>query len=117
MPSRLLKECYITVILYGCEIWRLTLREKHRLKAFQNRVLRRIFKPTGEEVTGGGSALFKEGFHDLYISPNIIGEIKPRTMRWTEYMTRMGHTRNAYKILILKERDYLGDLGIDGRII
>jgi hypothetical protein len=64
------------VVLYGCETWSLTLREEHRLTVFQSRVLRRIFGPKRDEVTGDWKKLHK--LHNLYFSPNIIRMIKLR---------------------------------------
>jgi len=64
--------------LYGCETWSLTLRGEHRLKVFENRVLRRIFGPKRDKVTGECRKLHNEEFNDLYISPNIIQVIKSR---------------------------------------
>jgi hypothetical protein len=60
------------VVLYGCETWSLTLREEHRLRVFEDRVLRRIFGPKRDEVTGGWRKLHNEELHNLYSSPNII---------------------------------------------
>jgi hypothetical protein len=62
--------------LYGCETWSLTLREEHRLRVFENRVLRRIFEQKMDEVTGEWRKLYNEGLHILYSSPNIIRQIK-----------------------------------------
>jgi hypothetical protein len=59
------------VVLYGCETWSLTLREEHRLRAFENRALRRIFGPKIDEVTGDWRKLHNEELHNLYSSPNI----------------------------------------------
>jgi hypothetical protein len=64
-----------------CETWPLTLREEHRLRVFENRVLRRIFGPKRDEVTGGCRKLHNEEFHSLYSSPSIIRMIKSRRMR------------------------------------
>jgi hypothetical protein len=69
------------VVLYGCEILSLTLREEHRLRVFENRVLRRIFVPKRGEVTGGWRKLHNEGLHDLYSSTVIIN--KSKKIRWT----------------------------------
>jgi hypothetical protein len=90
------------MVLYGCETWSLTLREEHRLGVFENRVLRRIFGPKGDEVTGEWRKLHNEELHDLYSSPSIIRIIKARRMRWVEHVTRMGEKRNAYRLLVGK---------------
>ena len=72
----------LPVVLYGCETWSLTLREEHRLRVFQNRVLRRIFGPKRDGVTGQWRKLHNEELNDLYCSPNIFRVIKSRRMRW-----------------------------------
>jgi hypothetical protein len=72
------------VVLYGCETWSPTLREEHRLRVFENRVLRRIVGPKRDEVTGGWKRLHNEELHNLYCSPGIIRMIKSRRMRWAE---------------------------------
>jgi hypothetical protein len=64
------------VVLYGCETWSLTLREEHRLRVFENRVLRRIFGPKRDEMTGEWRKLHNEELRDLYSSPSIIRIIK-----------------------------------------
>jgi hypothetical protein len=69
------------VVLNGCEIWSQTLREEHRLRIFRNRVLRRMFGPKRDEVTGGWRKLHNEELHNLYSSPSIIRMIKSRRMR------------------------------------
>jgi hypothetical protein len=69
------------VVLYGCETWSLTLREEHRLKAFEKKVLRRIFGPKRDEVTGGWRKLHNEELLNLYSSPSIIKMIKSRRIR------------------------------------
>jgi hypothetical protein len=68
----------LPVVLYGCETWSLTLREEQRLRVFENRVLRRIFRPKRDEVTGEWRRVHKEELNDLYSSPNIIRVIKLR---------------------------------------
>jgi hypothetical protein len=62
----------IFYVSYGCETWSVTLREEHRLRVFENRVLRRIFGPKRDEVTGDWRRLHNEELNDLYSSPNII---------------------------------------------
>jgi hypothetical protein len=64
------------VVLYGCETWSLTLREEHRLRVFENRVLRGIFGLKRDGVIGGWRTLHNEELHDLYCSPSIIRIIK-----------------------------------------
>jgi hypothetical protein len=73
---------------HGCETWSLILREEHRLRVFENRVLRRIFGPRRDEVTGEWRKLHNE--EHLYSSPSIIGIIKSRRMRWAGHVTRVG---------------------------
>jgi hypothetical protein len=90
------------VVLYGCEAWSLTLREEHRLKVFESRVLRRIFGAKRYEVTGQCRKLHNGELHNLYSSPDIIRQIKSRRMRWTEHVARMGEGRNAYRVLVGK---------------
>jgi len=68
----------LPVVLYGCETWSLTLREEHRLRVFENRVLRRIFGPERDEVTGEWKKLLNEELNNLYSLPNIVRVIKSR---------------------------------------
>jgi hypothetical protein len=70
------------VVLYGHGSWALILREEHRLRVFENRVLRRIFGLKRDEVTGGWGKLHNEEFHDLYSSRSIIIMIKSMRMGW-----------------------------------
>ena len=72
----------LPIVLYGCETWSLTLREEHRLRVFENRVLRRIFGPKRDGVTAEWRKLHYEELNDLYSSPNIVRVIKSRRMRW-----------------------------------
>jgi hypothetical protein len=69
---------------------------------FENRVLRRIFGPKRDDVTGDWRKLHNEELHNLYSSPNIIRMIKSRRMRWVWHVARIGATRNAYRILVRK---------------
>jgi hypothetical protein len=68
------------VVLYTCETWSFTLREEHRLRVFENRVLRRIFRPKMEEMAGGWRRLHNEDLNNLYTSLNIIWVIKSGRM-------------------------------------
>jgi hypothetical protein len=69
---RIHKIIILHVVLYGCETWSLTLREEHRLRVFENRVLKIIFGPKRDEVTGGWRKLHNEELHSLYSSPSIV---------------------------------------------
>jgi hypothetical protein len=73
---KIYRSVILPVVLYGCETWSLTLREEHRLRVFENRMLRRIFGSKRNEETGEWSRLHKEELHDLYSTPNIIRMIK-----------------------------------------
>jgi hypothetical protein len=79
---------------------------------FENRVLRRIFGPKRDEVTGGWRKLHNEERHSLYSSPSIIRMIKPGRMRRTGHVARMGTKRNTYRILVGKSHQH-----VCGRII
>jgi hypothetical protein len=96
----ILRRIILPVVLYWCETWSLTVREEHRLRVFENRVVRRMFGPKRDEVTGGWRNLHNEELHNLYPSPSIIRMIKPRRMRWAGHVARMGEKRNAYRILL-----------------
>jgi hypothetical protein len=91
----------LPVVLYGCETWYLTLREEHRLRVFENRVLRRIFGPKRDKVTGGWRKLHNEELN-FCSSPSVIRMIKERRLRWAGHVAGMGKTRNAYRILVGK---------------
>jgi hypothetical protein len=88
------------VVLYGYETSP-NLREEHRLRAFENGVLRRIFGPKRDEVTRGLRKLHNEELHNLYYSPTIR-MIKSRRMRWAGHVARMGAKKNVYSILVGK---------------
>ena len=79
-----------------------TLREEHRLRLFENRVLRRIFGPKRDEVTGERRKLHNEKLNDLYSSPNIVRVIKSRRMRWTGNVARMGEAGGVCRLLVGK---------------
>jgi len=90
------------VFLYGCETWSLTLREERWLRVFENRVLRRIFGPKRDEVTGEWRKLHNEELNDLYCSHNIVRMIKSRRMRWARHVARMGERKSIYRVLVGK---------------
>jgi hypothetical protein len=74
------------------------LRKEHRLRVFENRVLRRIFGPKRDEVR----KLHSEELHNLYSTPDIIRQVKSRRMRWARHVARIGGERNMYKVLVEK---------------
>jgi hypothetical protein len=69
---KIYKTIILPVVLYGYETWSLTVREGHKLRVFENRVLRRIFRPKRDGVTGGWRKLYNEKLHNLNSSTNII---------------------------------------------
>jgi len=124
LPSKNLKvKIYRTIILpvvfYGCETWSLTLWGEHRLRKLENWVLRKIFVPRRDEVTGEWRRLHNEELNDLYSSPNIMRVIKSRRMRSAGHVARMGEERGFIGSCWgnRREGDHWGDLGVDGRII
>jgi hypothetical protein len=86
--------------LYEYETWFFTLRGEHRFRVFENRVLRRMFGPKREEVTGDWRKLHNEELHDMYASPNIIRMVKSRWMKCAGHVARIGEILNAYDILV-----------------
>src|SRR5215475_14248253 len=92
----------LLVVLYGCETWALTLREERRLRVFENRVLRRVFGPKRDEVTGEWRKLHNEELNDLYSLPNIVGVVKSRRMGWAGHVARMGEERGVHRVLVGK---------------
>jgi hypothetical protein len=82
-------------------------------------VLRRIFEPKRDEVTGEWKKLHNEELHDQYSSPNIVRVIKSGRMRWTDHVARMGRRQACIGFWCgnLRERDHWGNPGVDGRII
>jgi len=78
------------------------LREERRLRVFENRVLRRVFGPKRDEVTGKWRKLHNEELRDLYSLPNIVRMVKSRRMRWTGHVARMGEGRGVHRVLVGK---------------
>jgi len=109
----------LPVILYGCETRPLTLREGRRLRVFDSRVQRGIFRPKRNGVTGEWRKLHEEQRNDLYCSPNIIRVMRSRRMKWKEHVVCMGSRRGEYRVLVGKPegQNHLEDPGVDRRII
>ena len=104
--GRIIMKIYRTIILpvvlYGCETCSLTLREEHRLRVLENRVLRRIFGSKRDGVTGEWRKLHNEELNDLYCSPSIVRLIKSGRMRWAGHVARMEEGRVVHKVLVGK---------------
>jgi hypothetical protein len=115
---KIYKTKILPVVLYGCETWSLTLSGEHRLRVFENRVLRRIFGPRRDEATGEWRKLHNEELNNLYSSPDIIRQVKSRRMRWAGHVVHMGEERKVYIVLAGKPevKNRLEEQGIVGRI-
>ncbi|KAJ4435464.1 hypothetical protein ANN_18080 [Periplaneta americana] len=90
LKVRIYKTVILPIVLYGCETWTLTLREEHRLRVIENKVLRKIFGAKRDEVIGEWRKLHNTELHALYSSPDIIRNIKSRRLRWAGHVARMG---------------------------
>jgi hypothetical protein len=95
----------LPVVLYGCETWSLPLREEGRLRVFENRMLKRVFGPKRDEVTGEWRKLHKEELSDLYPLPNIVRMVKSRRMRWAGHVALMGEGRGVNRVLVEKPEE------------
>ena len=102
LKIKIYRTIILPVVLYGCKAWSLTLREERKLRVLQNTVLRRIFGPRRDEVTGEWRRLHNEELNDLYSSPNIVQVIKSRRTRWAGHVARMGEERRVYRDLVGK---------------
>jgi len=106
LPKNITNKIYSTIILpvifNGCETWLLTLREEHRLKMFENKVLRRICGLKRDEVREERRSLGNEEHNDLYSSLNITPAIKSRSMRWVGHVESVGKRRGVYRISVVR---------------
>jgi hypothetical protein len=94
------KTIILPVVLYRCKTWSLTLREEDRLRAFDDRVLRRIFGPKRDEGMRELRKLYNVELHNLNSSPNIIRQIKSSIMRLARHVAYMGKGRKLYMVLV-----------------
>jgi len=102
LKVKIYRNIILPVVLYGCETWSMTLRGEHRLRVFDNRVLRRVFGPKRDEVPGEWRKLHNEELSDLYSLHNIMRVVKPRRIRWAGHVARMGEGRGVHRVLMGK---------------
>jgi len=102
LKIKIYRTIVLPVVLYRCETWSLTLQQERKLRVFENIVLRRIFGPWRDEVTGEWMRVHNEELNDLYSSPNIVRVIKSRRMGWAGHVARMGEVRGVYRVLVGK---------------
>jgi hypothetical protein len=103
LKIKIYKTAVLPLVLYGCKTWSVILREEHRLRAFENRVLRRMCGPKREEDRSR-SKLHNDELHTLYSSPNIVRVIKSRKMRWVGHVVHMGEGRGVYRVLVRRPK-------------
>jgi hypothetical protein len=99
LKIKIYKTVILPVVLHGCETWSLAWGEEHRLRVFENTVLRKIFGPKREE-DGSWRKLHNDELHDLYSLPNVVRVFKSRRMRWAGHVACMGKGRGAYRVLV-----------------
>jgi hypothetical protein len=100
LKVKICKTIILPFVLYGCETWSVTLREEHRLRMFENSVMRRMFGPKRDEVMGEWRKLHSRELHNLYSSPNIIRQSKSRGVRWAGNVACMGEGRKVCRVLV-----------------
>jgi hypothetical protein len=119
LPRGLKVKVYKTIIqlvvLYGCETWSLTLREEHRLRVFENRVLRKMFGPKRDDIMGEWRKLRNGELRNWYSSADIIREMKSRRMKQAGLVAHMKEGGTMYRVWweSLKEKDHLKDQDVD----
>jgi hypothetical protein len=100
LKIKIYKTVILPVLLYGCENWSFTLREEHRLRVFENRVLRRIYVPKRDD-DGSWRKWHDDELHSLYSSLNVDRVIKSRRLRWAGHVACMGEGRGVYGVLVV----------------
>jgi hypothetical protein len=103
LKIKIYKTVNLPVVLYGCKTWSLILREEHKLRDSENRVLRRIFGPKREEDRSW-TKLHNDELYCLYSSPNIVRAIKSRRMRWAGHLACMEDGRGVHRVLVGKHK-------------
>jgi len=102
LKIKIYRTIILPVVLYGCEIWSLTMREECGLRVSEDRTLRRIFGPKRDEVKMEWRKLHNEKLNDLYSSPNIVRVLKSRRMRRVGHVACIGKRRGIYSVLVGK---------------
>jgi len=102
LKIKIYRSIILPVVLYGCETWSLTVREERRLRMFENRVLKRVFGPKSDEVTGEWRRLHNKELCELYSLPNIVRVVKSRRMRRAGHVAHMGEGRGVHRVLVEK---------------
>jgi hypothetical protein len=117
LKTKIYRTIILPVVLSGCETLSLTLREECRLRVFENGVLKRIFGPKRDEVTGDWRRLHNKELYAVYSSPHIIRVIKSRRLRWARHvaLTEVKEVHTGFWWGSLREGDHLEDSGVDGR--
>jgi hypothetical protein len=105
LKIKIYRTLILPVVLYGCETWSLILREERRLRLFENRVLRIIFGPKRDEVTGEWRKLHNKELNDLYSLSNIVRVVKSRRMRWAGHVAHMGKDIGVHRVLVGKPEE------------
>jgi hypothetical protein len=90
--------CLFNLFIYGCETWSQTLKESHRLRVFENRVLRRLFESKRDEATGKWRKLHNEELHNLFSLPSIIRVMKSMRIIWTGRVERVWEKEGIHAI-------------------
>jgi hypothetical protein len=103
LKIKIYRTVILPVVFYGCETWSLTLREEHKLRVFENSVLRRILGARRQK-DGSWRKLHNFELHNLYSSLNIVRVIKPRRLRWVGHVARMVEGRGVYRVLVGKPK-------------
>ena len=119
VKNKIHRTIILPLVLFGLVTWSVKLREERRFRVFENRVLRRIFGPKRDEVTGEWRKLNNKELSDLYALPNIVRVVKSRRMRWAGHVALMGEGRGVHRVLVGKPEGKrpLGRPRRNGRII
>jgi hypothetical protein len=119
LKIKIYRSIILPVVLYGCETWSLTLREERRLRVFENRVVRRVYGPKRDKLTGEWRKLHNEELNDLYSLPKIVRVVKSRRMRWAGHVASRGWIEVYTECWwgSLRERGHWGDQDVNVRIL